>query len=29
MAFNYADNMLYALDKSNHLYTIDMFSGEM
>ena len=29
MAFNYADKKLYALDKSNHLYTIDLYSGEM
>ncbi len=29
MAFNYADKKLYALDKSNRLYTIDLYSGEM
>ena len=29
MAFNYADKKLYALDKSNNLYTIDLISGEM
>ena len=29
MAFNYADKKLYALDKHNNLYTIDLYSGEM
>ena len=29
MAFNYADKKLYALDKHNNLYTIDLYSGQM
>lgn len=29
MAFNYADKKLYALDKHNNLYTIDLFTGYM
>lgn len=29
MAFNYQDKKLYALDKANTIYTVDMLTGEM